>query len=69
MGGRTAAEGSTPMLLGVYIEEAPSLVAGLVIPGAVVAGASAAGGGSRSVMSVSTLLVLDEGTDTGWKFR
>lgn len=82
MGGRTAAKGSTRVVCGAYIEEAPSFVAGIavamsgncafepVIPRAVVEEVSWVGSDSRSVVSVKALLLLlDEGTDSGWKFR
>jgi hypothetical protein len=81
MGDRTAAKGSTRVLCGAYIEEAPSFVRGSaaemggdcefepVIKGAVVEEVSGIGRDSRSLTSVEALLVLDEGTDSGWKFR
>jgi hypothetical protein len=80
MDDRTAAEGSTRVLCGAYIEEAPSFIAGIAvamggncafepaIPRAVVEEVSCVGSDSRSMVSV-LLLVLGEGTDSGWKFR
>lgn len=78
MGGRTAAKGSTRVLCGAYMEEAPSF-AGVemgwdcalepAISSAVVEEVSGVGICSRSLMSVEGLLVVDEGTDSGWKLR